>query len=368
MLKFSCDRQTFATAISHVAKGVSQKSTIPELECLKLRLDHELLELTGYDLEFGIQCSIEVESEDKGEFAISPHLLNGAVSKCTGNQIVMEVADNYIVHLYCGDTKLQISAMSAAEYPSLPDLNIKEGIKIEQGVLNSMIRRTKYAASTNEAKPVLTGELFEIENQEFHVAAIDGFRLAVRKEPISSEEDRKFVVPKQTLEKVSAMLQDDAEDLCVISADRRNVVFEFGGYVVFSRLLEGEFHHYKSSIPDRYDTEVEISVRDLQQCLERCGLLISGKFNAPVRCTFGDDMLKIWCKTGIGEIDDRIPAKVIGPEVTIGFDNQFFLDAVRNSDCDVIKIQLTGGNRVAKIIPPEGEHFIFLLMPVQLRK
>ena len=75
------------------------------------------------------------------------------------------------------------------------------------------------------------------------MAAIDGYRLAVRQEPISSAENYRFVVPKRTLLEVANMLHDDAEELCTISADRRHVVFEFNGYTVFSRLLEGEFHN-----------------------------------------------------------------------------------------------------------------------------
>lgn len=367
MIRFTCNRQLFYTTITHVAKGVSPKSTIPELERLKLRLNHELLELTGFDLEFGIQSCIEVESSDTGEFVISPRLLSESVRRCSGDTITMQVDDNYIVHLYCDETQLQISAMSAAEYPALPDLDIEEGMQLEQSVLGSMIRQTHYAASLNESKPVLTGELFEVEDHVLHVAAIDGYRLAVRQEPISYDKPCHFVVPKRTLLEVAAMLSDDSEELCTISADRRNVVFEFGGYVVFSRLLEGEFHNYKSSIPSTYETEIRIDTRDLMHCLERCSLLISGKYNAPVRCTFTNGSMQIWCKTGIGEIKDKIPAQVNGPDVTIGFDNRFFLDAVRAADCDQLRIQLSGGNRVAKLLPPEGESFIFLLMPIQLR-
>lgn len=367
MIKFTCNRQPFYTAITHVAKGVSSKSTIPELERLKLRLNHESLELTGYDLEFGIQSCIEVESADVGEFVISPRLLSESVRRCSGEKITMQVDDNYIVHLFCDETQLQISAMSAAEYPSLPDLAIEEGMQLEQSVLGSIIRQTHYAASVSEAKPVLTGELFEVENQMLHVAAIDGYRLAVRQEPISSAKDCRFVVPKRTLLEVAAMLNDESEELCTISADRRNVVFEFNGYVVFSRLLEGEFHNYKSSIPTTFETEIRVDTRDLMHCLERCSLLISGKYNAPVRCTFSENAMQIWCKTGIGEIKDKIPVELSGPDVTIGFDNRFFLDAVRAADCDQMRIQLSGGNRVAKLLPPEGESFIFLLMPIQLR-
>ena len=118
MIKFTCDRQTFYTAITHVAKGVSQKSTIPALERLKLRLDHDNLELTGYDLEFGIQRSIEVESDCSGEFVILPRLLSEAVRRFSGNMVTMEVDDNYVVKLFCDATEFQISAMSSEEFPA----------------------------------------------------------------------------------------------------------------------------------------------------------------------------------------------------------------------------------------------------------
>ena len=87
-----------------------------------------------------------------------------------------------------------------------------------------------------------------------------------------------------------------------------------------------------------------------------------------MRCKFSGGFLEVWCKTGIGEINDRTPAQISGPDVTIGFDNRFLLEAVRAADCDQIRIQLTGGNRVAKLVPPQGESFIFLLMPIQLRQ
>ena len=215
---------------------------------------------------------------------------------------------------------------------------------------------------------MLTGELFEVTSDSLCVAAIDGYRLAVRQEPISSAEAYRFVVPKRTLLEVANMLRDEADELCTISADRRYVVFEFNGYTVFSRLLEGEFHNYRSSIPTAFETEITMDTSELTRCLERCSLLISGKYNAPVRCKFSGGFLEVWCKTGIGEIHDRIPAQISGPDVTIGFDNRFLLEAVRAADCDQIRIQLTGGNRVAKLVPPQGESFIFLLMPIQLRQ
>lgn len=368
MIKFTCDRKNFHSAITHVAKGVSQKSTIPALEQLKLRLDRDNLELTGYDLDFGIQRSIEVESDCSGEFVILPRLLSETVRQFSGDTVTMEIDDNYMVRLTCDATEYQISAMSAAEYPSLPSLDLETGMQIEQSVLGSMIRQTQYATSQNFSKPVLTGELFEVENDMLHVVAIDGYRLAVRNEPISSGNNYHFVVPKRTLLEVANMLRDDATDLCTISSDKRYVVFEFNGYTVFSRLLEGEFHNYRSSIPNTFETEILMDTNVLTRCLERCSPLINSKFNSPVHVTFSNGCMDVYCKTGIGEIKDRIPAEISGPDVTIGFDNRYFLDAMHAVDTDQVKIQLTGGNHVAKIVPPSGESFIFLLMPIQLRR
>ena len=102
-------------------------------------------------------------------------------------------------------------------------------------------------------------------------------------------------------------------------------------------------------------------------CLERCALLINEKNKAPVRCVFENGTVKVSCKTGIGSISDTIPVDLSGDAVTIGFNNKFMLDALRASECDKLRIHLSGGNRVVKIIPPEGDSFVFLVMPVDLK-
>lgn len=367
MIKFICDRQSLYEAVTHVSKGVAQRSTISALEGLKIRISPDNLELTGYDLEFGIQKNIDVETEDCGEFVINSRLLSESVRRMSGQLVKFEIDDNLNVSIYCEATEFHISAMSAEEYPALPDMNMDEGIHIDQSVLRSMVNQTSYAACLNEAKPVLTGELFEVREDILSVVAIDGYRLAIRNENIGQCESMQFVVPKRTVTEVANMLKDDAKEQCVISVSRSHIIFEFDGYIVFSRLLEGEFHNYRSSIPASFETEVIVNTSNLIRCLERCSLLINSKFNAPIRCTFSGANLNVRCKTGIGEINDTIPVKISGPDVKIGLNNRFMLEAVRASDCDCVKIQMSGGKRVVKIVPMQGESFIFLLMPIQLK-
>ncbi|MGN0585022.1 MAG: DNA polymerase III subunit beta [Ruminococcus sp.] len=367
MMKFICDKQSLYDAVAHVSKGIAQRSTIAALEGIKVRLSQDNLELTGYDLEFGIQKNLDVETEDCGEFVINARLLSEAVRRMSGQLVRFEIDDNLNVSMYCEATEFHISAMSAEEYPALPDMNMEEGLHIDQVVLKSMVNQTSYATCLNEAKPVLTGELFEVRDNLLSVVAIDGFRLAIRNENVDARKSMQFVVPKRTVTEVANMLKDDAEEQCIISVSRSHIIFEFEGYIVFSRLLEGEFHNYRSSIPSSFETEVIVNTSDLTRCLERCSLLINSKFNAPIRCTFSSGSLNVRCKTGIGEINDTIPVKTSGPDVKIGLNNRFMLEAVRAADCDSVKIQMSGGKRVVKIVPMQGESFVFLLMPIQLK-
>ncbi len=368
MMTFTCDKQSLYDAVAHVSKGIAQRSTIAALEGIKVRLSPDNLELTGYDLEFGIQKNLDVETEDSGEFVLNARLLSESVRRMSGQQVRFEIDDNLNVSMFCEATEFHISAMSAEEYPALPDMNMDEGMHIDQNVLKTMINQTSYATCLNEQKPVLTGELFEVCDGKLSVVAIDGFRLAIRNENADARENMQFVVPKRTVTEVANMLKDDAEEQCIISVSRSHILFEFEGYIVFSRLLEGEFHNYKSSVPASFETEVLVNVSDITRCLERCSLLINSKFNAPIRCTFSGNSLNVRCKTGIGEINDTIPVKVSGPDVKIGLNNRFMLEAVRATDCDQIKIQMTGGKRVVKIVPMQGESFIFLLMPIQIKE
>lgn len=368
MIKFICEKQALYEAVNHVAKGISQRSTISALEGIRIRLDRDCLELTGYDLEFGVQTTIDVESEDTGEWILDARLLSESVRRFSGQTIVFEVSENNSVGMYCDATEFHISAQSAEEYPQLPNLAVPGGMSISQPLLKSMIAQTSYATSTNEAKPVFTGELFEIQDQQFHMVAIDGFRLAIRKEAVNCNESYRFVVPKRTLTEVANMMKEDSEKQCLITASRSHIVFTFDGYTVFSRLLEGDFYRYQSSIPAASETEVIVKTQDLTRCLERCSLLISGKYNAPIRCVFSGGSLNVTCSTGIGKINDTIPAQITGPDAVIGFNNKFLLEAARAADGDQIRIQLTGGNHVAKLVPMEGEHYIYLLMPIQLKQ
>lgn len=367
-MKFICNKTEISEAISNVSRAVSQKSTIPALEGIKVRVSSGSVELTAYNLEMGIRTSINANTEGEGEFVVSSRLFSEFTRRMSGDEITYDINENLVINISCSATDCSFSAMSANEYPELPKVDSARSFSVKQNILKSMINMTSYAASLNESKPVLTGELFDIEDGSFNMVAIDGFRLAIRSEITDCAEKYHFVVPKKALLEVSTLIKDDDDEkLCTVCTNDRHIIFEIGNVFVISRLLEGTFHNYKLSIPSGCKTEVIIGKRDFQTCLERCALLIDDKNKSPIRCEVGNGVMKISCKTGIGKINDAISADISGETVTIGFNNKLILEALRAAEGDKVRLRFNGAMKVIEMLPLEGESFIFLIMPIQLK-
>lgn len=368
-MKFICDKVKLSEALTNVSKAVSDKSALSSLEGIKFSLNENELELTGYDLEIGIRTKLEVRSPDRGEFIANARIFSEMVRKMPDEDLSVEISEEYMITIESGVTSYNLNAVAADDYPALPEKDTSTEIKMPQPVLKSMIMQTKFAASQLDIKPILKGELFEIENNTLTVAAIDGYRLAVRTEPVSYEGSVKFVVPAKNLDEVSKLLSDDENESCSMFLSKKHIIFEIGNYLVNSRLLEGDFHPYKSAIPESSATEVIVERTKLIRTLERCALLINEKNPSPVRCYFDNGQLKIKCATrALGKVYDEIGVMMTGPAIEIGFKCRYFLDPLKAISDEKVKLQLGGSLLPMKIVPMDGGNYIYLVLPVRLPK
>jgi DNA polymerase-3 subunit beta len=366
-MKFICQQSELNEALNNVSRAVPQKSPIAALTGVKLSLDKTNLELTGYDLELGIQTSVTVSSEDRGEFILEAKLFCEIIRKMPFENIEIEIDDNMTVTIKGNKAEYKILAISAEEYPSIPDYESGDNFNLKQPLLKNMINQTIFAVAVNENKPILTGELFDIENKHFNLVAIDGFRLAVRSEEIDTEDHYHFVVKSKALSEVSKLLKDDDEAEVGLHISKKHIVFEIGKYMVISRLLEGEFHNYKGSIPTNHSTEILLNTKDLIESLERCMLLINDKNKAPVKCIFNNGQVKISCSTAMGKLSDEFDIDLTGPMVEIGFNCRYLLDALKAAESDKVKLLLNGGLSPMKIMPVDGDAYTFLVLPIRLK-
>ena len=163
-MKFTCEKKMLIDAVTNVSKAITERAPFPALAGMKMTLNKEDLELTGYNMEIGIKTNITVESSDYGQCIIDAGLFSNMLRKMPEDIVMIDVSGNYQVTVSSGVTTFNLVATSADEYPELPLINSDESITISQPVLKNMIEQSVFAVATTDMKPILKGELFEIEN------------------------------------------------------------------------------------------------------------------------------------------------------------------------------------------------------------
>lgn len=366
-MKFTCDKNLLSEAVTNVSRVIPSKSSIPSLEGVQLRASGNMLFLTGYDMEAGITTEMEADIQEEGGIVLSARLFADMIRKMPGKEISISSNEKYLTEIKCGCSEFTILGTPAEEYPELPEIENGSGIRVAQATLKSMIDQTIFAVATTDNKPVHTGSLFELEEKGLTVVSVDGYRLALRKSAIDSGESMSFVVPGKALSEISKLLHEEEEEQASLMVSKRHIVFQIGKYSVVSRLLEGEFLDYQNSIPGEGKTQVRVSTRSFIESVERVSLLISDRLRSPLRVLFAEDRIKISCSTSIGHSYDELECSLDGDEVEMGFNNKYLLDALKAAGTDEVRVEINGPLSPIKVLPPQGEEYLFLVLPVRLK-
>ncbi len=367
-LKFNCEKTKLVEALSNVQKAVSQKSTIAALEGILISAnDKGFVELCGYNTELGITTTLPATVKTEGKIVLNARLFTEIVRKMPNDLVEISVSDKLTSKITGGSSVFELIGIDAAEFPSLPKIENAKCLELPVSDLKNMIRQTVFAVSEVDTNPIHTGTLFEIKNKAITLVSVDGYRLALRSEPIDKDLELAFVVPGKTLREVLHLLPDSDETV-KISAGMRHIGFYVGDYSVVSRLLEGEFIDYKSTVPQKSKYKISVNTQEFIDSIERVSLLITDRLKSPVRCLLSKSNIHISCITGIGKADDEIPIKSnVDEEFEIAFNNKYMADALKNTDCDEIELHLNGPLNPIKIVPKNSNSFLFLVLPVRIK-
>lgn len=368
MMKFSCEKALLQNAINVASRTVAQKSSIPALEGLLLQADSTLM-ISGYNMQTGIRTRLSADVTEPGELVLNARLFGDIIRKMPDDVVTFCADEKQLVHLSCGDADFEILGLSADDYPELPEVEDDFCVSIQQKVLQEMIEQTAFAVSTNESRPVHTGALFEVSDQGLTMVAVDGFRLAVRKEPLEKIEGGlfSFVAPGSALNEVEKIC-GETEDLATITLGKRHILFEVGETQLVCRRLEGEFLDYKNAIPRKNPIAVIADTKALIESIDRVSVVISDKLKSPVRCFFDHDKVLLSAKTGNGEAKDVCRIDGDGGGLEIGFNNRYLMEALRYAPADAVRIELNTGISPAIIVPVDGaENFLYMVLPVRLK-
>ena len=367
-MKFTADRNLLSEAIVNASKVTATHSSIPALEGILINLKDNKLTLTGYDLDSGIKNIIPVISADEeGEVVLNAKLIADMLKKMpSGEPVEFVCKDETKVTIKCGGIDFDLVGVSGNNYPNLPEMSLETSFTVKENVLKSMIRQTVFSVAQTDLKPILTGVLFKVHDNVFTMAAVDGVRIALRNEKVEYK-DLQFVVPTKILYELLRVLSDEdtGKDITVIM-DRSQVGFNRDDYITFTRLMEGDFLDFSRFTGFTPTTEAVVNTRAFAASLDRV-LLLTEKFKSPVKCSFENDKLTVHCATNLGSIHEEIKINYPNPKLDIAFNARFMMEALRNSECDEVKLQFTSSLSPIKIVPLSGDEFTYLVMPVKVK-
>lgn len=367
-MKFSCEKTLLQSAAAVASRAVAAKSTIPALEGVLIQASAHLT-VSGYNMQTGIRTTLEADVTEEGVLVLPARLFGEIIRRMPDDVITFASDTGMNVRLTCGDAAYNITALSADDYPELPEVEDQYSIRIQQQTLRSMISETSFAVSTDEARPIHTGSLFEISESGLTVVSVDGFRLALRREPLEGTKGGsfRFVAPGTALNEVEKICEDTEEE-AVITLGSRHLLFEVGATQLICRRLEGEFLDYRAAIPRANPISITASTKSLIASIDRVSVVISEKQKSPIQCVFDDGRVTMTAKTVSGEAKDICPVDGDGRNLTIGFNNRYLMDALKYAPADTVRLELNTGISPCVILPTEGEEkFLYMVLPVRLK-
>lgn len=363
-MKIRCQKSDIVRGVSIVSKAVPTKTTMPILECILIDATTNIIKLTANDMELGIETIIEGQIDQKGMIALDAKIFSDIVRKLPDNEIVIESDENLQTLITCEKSKFNITGKSGEDFSYLPYIEREKPVVISQFTLKEVIRQTIFSIADNDSNKLMSGELFEMNEDMLKVVSLDGHRISIRKIELRNEyESKKVVVPGKTLVEVSKILSGETDSDVNIYFTNNHIVFEFDNTVVVSRLIEGEYFRIDQMLSSDYETKVRINKREMLNCIDRATLLVKEGDKKPIIINITDEMMELKIRSQLGTMDEEIVISKEGKDLLIGFNPKFLIDALRVIDDEEVDLYFMNA-KAPCFIKDEKESYIYLILPV----
>ncbi len=363
-MKLICSKSKLLQGVNIVSKAVPTRTTMAILECILIDASTDKIKLVANDMELGIETVIEGDIIERGIIALDAKIFSEMVRKLPDNDVTIETDSNLKTIISCEKSEFNIIGKSGDDFSYLPIIEKNEEITISQFSLKEVIRQTIFSISDNDNNKLMTGELFEINENELKVVSLDGHRISIRNIELKGNyQPKKVVVPGKTLQEISKIISGNAEENVSIYIADNHIEFEFGNTIVVSRLIEGNYYKIDQMISADYEIKVKINKKELFNSIDRSTLLVKEGEKKPIIMNITDGKMELKMNSFIGSMNEEIDIEKEGKDIMIGFNPKFFIDALRVIDEEVVTLYMVNPKAPCFIKDDMGT-YIYLILPV----
>jgi DNA polymerase-3 subunit beta len=367
-MKLSTRRDTLFTQLQTVTRAASTRSAVQALSGVLLQARGGSVELRATDMEIGLRVPLEGEVARDGAVVLPARLLVDVVRALPGDTVSLELRPaEQDVELVAGAATFHIRTLRLEDFPPFPELDGDERVQVPAPAFVETVGKVARSASRDETRPVLTGILVSASGEELRMVATDSYRLSVKETRLEAPLEGAFEanVPARALQELNRIASQSGAEALSVAVRTNQVVFEAGGTVLSSRLIDGQFPNYRQLLPDAYEHELRLDATEFTDVVRRISLL--AQKNAPLRLAFSEGEVTVSARTpDVGEARETIPVPFQGEPLEIGFNPEFLRDGLEALEGGDLMLKLISPLRPGLIQAADGSGFVYLLMPIRL--
>ncbi len=364
-MKFRCERDSLAEAVSNAARAVSHRgTTMPALSGVHLVLSGEQLLLTGTDLDLAVQTSLMVAGVQDGEAVVSAKLLSDVIKALPQGTVTFEV-EGVDARVQVNRSQFSLRVLNAEEFPkvSIPG---EFTVELQGNQLSTVLRQIVRAASHDESRPVLTGVLLSAEDDGLRLVATDSYRLAVGDVPGAKVllAGQSVLIPSRALGELARLLVESQP--VSLRLDERDATFRVGETVLNTRLIEGQFPDYRPLLPSGYPNRLMVDRDVFIESLRRVKLLVRD-VTTPVRVSLSTESVDLTViSQDVGQASETIEGKYEGEPMTVAFNPAYLIDGLEAMPAGEVVLETLDALKPATLTPQGDTGFLYLIMPVRV--
>ena len=374
-MKVSVSQQQLAHGLGIVSRAVSSHSTLPVLANILVATDEGRLRLSATNLELGISCWIGAQIEEEGAVTVPARIFNDLIATMPSDGVKLTLDERtQTLNVICGTSNTDIKGIDAQEFPPMPVPNLDVGIELNVADFKEMIQQVAFAASADDARPVLQGVSMAVEGSEITLAATDGFRISVRRATLSSPvaQPMTAIIPARALNELARVASDGKQTVHMVVPDGRGqVLFHLDDIELVSQLIDGNFPDYRAIMPQSFKTTTIVSSAAFLKACKQAEI-IAREGNNVVRLSIsagedGPGMVEISAQseeTGSSEV--VVDATVTGTDLIVAFNVRYLrelLDVVKGAS---VALETNANNTPGMLRPVGNEDFKHVIMPMHL--
>lgn len=367
-MKFSCQKNELVQALQIAGKALSNKPQMPILSGIYISAEEKQIEIQATDYEMGTIIRIDADIEEEGKIVLAGRYLQEVVRRMPGDKINLKSnRDENTTIISSNTATFKLLNMEANDFPVLKQLQGNTCFTIKNNILADIINKTVFSCANDESRPVFTGCLLEIIEDNINMVATNTHRLSLKQENLENNPGNiGIIIPAKALNELSRLLISDIPENVIVNCSHNQISFTFDNVYLMSRLIEGNFPDYHRVIPESFQTRVTLQTEEFFMAVDRVSLISRvGDYNI-VRLEFGGGQVLISSNNPeIGKAEETVSAVIDGPDVNIAFNAKYIIDVLKNIDSEKFYFSLNESLNPAAIRQENDDSFTYIVTPVR---